>query len=401
MLQAVAPGRRALTKIASIVAVCTVAFSVAGCLRSNTPIYRFSFPRAPLESGTYVSDDGQFTGITRSDEHFRFIPRTVSYSFQDNIGAAFLWDSASLYSLGGCMYAAQLSRAGQPLNYALVKTCKTDELTFYPVTCAVLQEHEVISDGKSGDDCLADDPQKLQQAINFMARLVEDEDENELNDLHIPFNHAIRIGGATELRSLQRLKDEALAARRATEESRQYAAAINDEQTLRDYVANCERCEHAADAVRLIKAYHEVGDARESLQATKNTGPRPLDDTQFFQLILCNDNADPVWVAIAAPFDPFLRVKKVRGWWMVKTGCRRPISLLRGSFELYAHNNSGKTWIPPGKNTYCAKDRDHFDRVSSSGICLDDETVHRFGKIEHSGGDDLTITFPVPDRAGG
>jgi uncharacterized membrane protein len=151
-------------------------------------------------------------------------------------------------------------------------------------------------------------------------------------------------------------------------EERQYRAARGDVKALKQYVAQCNICAFAEDAVKEIKQNDTKG------------------SDELFDLEICNNEYLPVYVAFAGMPDPNSDMWIAKGWFKFDSGeCSKIATLKKGNFFISAHN---KRAIWEGDKTYCTSDS-AFERIllSEGGDCLEGERSKGFRSFNYEGSD--------------
>lgn len=163
----------------------------------------------------------------------------------------------------------------------------------------------------------------------------------------------------------------------ADTEEGQYRRARGDAKMLKDYVAQCKVCAFARDAVTEINERQSKG------------------ADNLFDLEVCNNEYLPVYVAFAGRPDPASDMWTAEGWYKIETGkCQTIATLKKGDYFVTAHN---KRAVWEGSDTYCTADR-AFTRIllPEGGDCLEDEQSTGFRKrnFEGSGSKDTWTLNP-------
>jgi uncharacterized membrane protein len=168
-------------------------------------------------------------------------------------------------------------------------------------------------------------------------------------------------------------------AAQADAEESQYRTARGDVKALKQYVAQCNVCAFASDAVSEINEQRSKG----------------ADD--LFDVEVCNHEYLPVDVAFAGRPDPNSDMWTSEGWWTVNSGkCEKIAKLRKGNFYLTAHNERG-VWSgdESDRKSYCTSNK-AFTRIllQEGGDCLEGENTTLFG-TKHFEGSGSKFTWKI------
>jgi uncharacterized membrane protein len=171
-------------------------------------------------------------------------------------------------------------------------------------------------------------------------------------------------------------------AAQADAEERQYRSARGDVKALKQYVARCELCAFAQDAVAEINEQQSKG------------------ADELFNVEVCNYEYLPVTVAFAGRPDPNSNMWTSEGWWIVNSGeCKKIATLRKGNFYLTAHNVRG-VWNGEENDraSYCTS-KNAFTRVlpQEGSDCLEGENLTVFGR-KHIEGPDSKFTWKIDPK---
>jgi uncharacterized membrane protein len=177
---------------------------------------------------------------------------------------------------------------------------------------------------------------------------------------------AFRAEAVTERDSLVSAQKNA---GQADAEEGQYRRARGDTKMLKNYVAQCQVCAFARDAVTEINE-----------NQSKGTG-------NLFELEVCSNEYLPVYVAFAGRPDPYSDMWTSEGWYKIDSGkCETIATLRKGDFFVAAHN---KRAVWEGTESYCTAADRAFTRVllPEGSDCLEDEESTNFIKKNFEGSD--------------
>jgi uncharacterized membrane protein len=151
---------------------------------------------------------------------------------------------------------------------------------------------------------------------------------------------------------------------KAASEEDNFRTARGDTQALKRYVAQCDVCAFAREAVQEINE-------------------RQSEPQDLFKLEVCNRTSLPVYVAFAGKPDMNSDMWITKGWFKVDGGeCRIVASLRKGNFYVTAHNEDGLQWTGDDvKGDYCTSG-EAFTRImlQNGDECLKGERAIKFAK---------------------